>query len=106
MPGIVAFIFGLLHGFGFAGALSEVGLPKGHIPVALLFFNLGVEAGQLLFVAAVLAVVAGAKRFILTPEMLPGCGRSCANLCEARHRRQRDRSPLASNGEVLRPTVF
>ena len=62
MPWIVAFIFGLLHGFGFAGALSEVGLPEGHIPVALLFFNLGVEAGQLLFVAAVLALVAGARR--------------------------------------------
>lgn len=45
MPWIVAFVFGLLHGFGFAGALSEVGLPEGHIPVALLFFNLGVEAG-------------------------------------------------------------
>ena len=43
MPWIVAFIFGLVHGFGFAGALSEVGLPEGHIPVALLFFNLGVE---------------------------------------------------------------
>ena len=42
-PWIVAFAFGLLHGFGFAGALSEVGLPPGHIPVALLFFNLGVE---------------------------------------------------------------
>jgi hydrogenase/urease accessory protein HupE len=62
MPWIVAFIFGLLHGFGFAGALSEVGLPEGHIPVALLFFNLGVEAGQLLFVAAVLALVAGLRR--------------------------------------------
>ena len=47
MPWIVAFTFGLLHGFGFAGALSEIGLPEGHIPVALLFFNLGVEAGQL-----------------------------------------------------------
>jgi hydrogenase/urease accessory protein HupE len=62
MPWIVAFIFGLLHGFGFAGALSEVGLPEGHIPVALLFFNLGVEAGQLLFVAAVLALAAGFRR--------------------------------------------
>jgi hydrogenase/urease accessory protein HupE len=62
MPWIVAFIFGLLHGFGFAGALSEVGLPDGHIPVALLFFNLGVETGQLLFVAAVLGVVAGIRR--------------------------------------------
>ena len=57
MPWIVAFTFGLLHGFGFAGALSEVGLPEGHIPVALLFFNLGVEAGQLLFVAVVLAII-------------------------------------------------
>ena len=57
MPWIVAFTFGLLHGFGFAGALSEVGLPEGHIPVALLFFNLGVEAGQLLFVAVVLSVI-------------------------------------------------
>ncbi|MPR11282.1 HupE/UreJ family protein [Microvirga tunisiensis] len=62
MPWIVAFTFGLLHGFGFAGALSEVGLPEGQIPVALLFFNLGVEVGQLLFVAAVLALVAGTRR--------------------------------------------
>jgi hydrogenase/urease accessory protein HupE len=62
MPWIVAFTFGLLHGFGFAGALSEVGLPQGHIPVALLFFNIGVEIGQLLFVGAVLTVVAGLRR--------------------------------------------
>ena len=54
-PWIVAFTFGLLHGFGFAGALTEVGLPQSEIPTALLFFNVGVEAGQLLFVAAVLA---------------------------------------------------
>jgi hypothetical protein len=47
----------LLHGLGFAGALSEVGLPEGHIPLALLFFNLGVEAGQLIFVAVVMAVI-------------------------------------------------
>jgi len=53
-PWIVAFAFGLLHGFGFAGALSDVGLPPDHIPLALLFFNLGVEAGQLLFIAAAL----------------------------------------------------
>jgi hydrogenase/urease accessory protein HupE len=57
-PWIVALTFGLLHGFGFAGALSEVGLPQGHIPMALLFFNIGVEAGQLLFVAVVLGVFA------------------------------------------------
>lgn len=57
-PWIVAFSFGLLHGFGFAGALAEVGLPQAAIPVALLCFNLGVEIGQLLFVAAVLMVIA------------------------------------------------
>lgn len=61
-PWIVAFSFGLLHGFGFAGALSEVGLPQGHIPVALLFFNVGVELGQLLFVAAALALLALGRR--------------------------------------------
>jgi hydrogenase/urease accessory protein HupE len=53
-PWVVAFCFGLLHGFGFAGALAEVGLPHHAIPVALLFFNVGVEIGQLIFVAAVL----------------------------------------------------
>ena len=56
-PWLIAFAFGLLHGLGFAGALSEIGLPDGQIPVALLFFNLGVEAGQLLFVTAVLSAV-------------------------------------------------
>lgn len=61
-PWVVAFAFGLLHGFGFAGALSEVGMPQGQIPVALLFFNLGVEAGQLLFIAAVLSVIALIRR--------------------------------------------
>jgi hydrogenase/urease accessory protein HupE len=54
-PWLVAFCFGLLHGFGFAGALAEVGLPHHAIPIALLFFNLGVEIGQLAFVAAVLS---------------------------------------------------
>jgi hydrogenase/urease accessory protein HupE len=56
-PWVVSFTFGLLHGFGFASALNEVGLPQNAIPVALLFFNLGVEAGQLLFIAAVLAAI-------------------------------------------------
>ena len=55
-PWLVAFCFGLLHGFGFAGALAEVGLPHHAIPIALLFFNVGVEFGQLAFVAAVLTV--------------------------------------------------
>jgi len=61
-PWIVALTFGLLHGLGFAGALSEVGLPAGQIPLALLFFNIGVEVGQLLFIAAVLAFVALVRR--------------------------------------------
>jgi hypothetical protein len=58
----VAFAFGLLHGFGFAGALGEVGLPAGQIPLALLFFNLGVEAGQLAFIAAVIGLAWLARR--------------------------------------------
>jgi hydrogenase/urease accessory protein HupE len=66
-PWIVAFTFGLLHGFGFAGALAEIGLPQGQIPLALFFFNVGVEAGQLLFVAAVLAVMALWRRARVTP---------------------------------------
>lgn len=63
-PWIISFSFGLLHGLGFAGALSEIGLPQGDIPLALLAFNLGVEAGQLTFVAVILAVF-GVLRLIL-----------------------------------------
>lgn len=55
-PWIVAFCFGLLHGFGFAGALQDVGLPAQAVPLALLFFNVGVELGQLLFIAGVLLI--------------------------------------------------
>ncbi len=58
------FAFGLLHGFGFASALAEVGLPPSTIPVALLFFNVGVEIGQVLFVGAVLTVAGLATRFL------------------------------------------
>ena len=65
-PWVVAFSFGLLHGLGFAGALAEVGLPQQAIPLALLTFNVGVELGQLAFVAAVLAVGAA-----LAPLRLP-----------------------------------
>jgi hypothetical protein len=54
-PWLIAISFGLLHGFGFAGALSEVGLPAHAIPQALLLFNVGIEIGQLSFVALVLA---------------------------------------------------
>jgi hydrogenase/urease accessory protein HupE len=61
-PWIIAFAFGLLHGLGFAGALAEVGLPPLSIPMALLFFNVGVEIGQLVFIAGVLAAIAVARR--------------------------------------------
>lgn len=61
-PWIVAFVFGLLHGVGFAGALHEVGLPDNAIPLALLLFNVGVEIGQLAFVAAVLTFLWVASR--------------------------------------------
>ncbi len=53
----MAFAFVLLHGLGFAGALADIGLPPAEIPLALLFFNIGVELGQLMFVFAVLAVL-------------------------------------------------
>jgi hydrogenase/urease accessory protein HupE len=72
-PWLVAFAFGLLHGFGFAGALSAAGLPQDAIPVALLFFNLGVEVGQLLFIAAVLVAIALVRKlargFSLAPPL-------------------------------------
>jgi hydrogenase/urease accessory protein HupE len=64
-PWLVAFSFGLLHGFGFAGALGEIGLPQKSVPLALLTFNLGVEAGQLLFVATVLLLISASKRLPL-----------------------------------------
>jgi hydrogenase/urease accessory protein HupE len=64
MPWLVAFVFGLLHGLGFAGALAEIGLPQNAIPLALLCYNAGVEVGQMLFVGAVLAVVTVSQRWL------------------------------------------
>ncbi len=61
-PWIVAFVFGLLHGFGFASALSAAGLPPGDVPLALVTFNVGVEIGQLAFVALVLPLASGLRR--------------------------------------------
>jgi hypothetical protein len=58
VPWLVAFGFGLFHGFGFAGALADIGLPQGEVAAALLAFNIGVEAGQLLVIAGVLALLA------------------------------------------------
>ncbi len=69
-PWLIAFPFGLLHGFGFAGALHEVGLPANDIPTVLLLFNLGLEAGQIAFVVGVLSLAALARKlrpFALTP---------------------------------------
>lgn len=63
LPWLASFAFGLLHGFGFAGALREIGVPEDAAPLALLFFNLGVEAGQLAFIAAALAVMMLWRRF-------------------------------------------
>lgn len=65
-PWLVAFAFGLLHGFGFAGALREIGLPQDDVIPALLAFNVGVEAGQLLVVALVLALIAAVRRMAST----------------------------------------
>jgi len=69
-PWLIAFCFGLLHGLGFAGALAEIGLPANSIPLALFFFNVGVELGQLSFIAVVFAArqllfVISASRFEL-----------------------------------------
>jgi hypothetical protein len=61
-PWAVAFGFGLLHGFGFASALTDVGLPPENVPAALLFFNVGVEIGQICFVLLVLAVLWSHRR--------------------------------------------
>ena len=63
-PWMVAFAFGLLHGFGFAGALAEVGLPQKAIPIALLTFNVGVELGQLAFVGVALAIASIARHLV------------------------------------------
>jgi hypothetical protein len=75
-PWVMAFAFGLLHGFGFASGLTELGLPKAEIPMALLMFNVGVEIGQLGFVAILLGVWASLKEleFRWSPrlELAPG----------------------------------
>lgn len=70
-PWIIAFLFGLLHGFGFGGALREIGLPERDVPLALLTFNLGVEAGQLIFVALALLAFGSLKLLLAIPTELP-----------------------------------
>jgi hydrogenase/urease accessory protein HupE len=68
-PWIVAFTFGLLHGLGFAGALAQIGLPQASIPIALLFFNVGVEIGQLFFIACVFVAVALARQLTRNTDL-------------------------------------
>ena len=71
-PWLVAFCFGLLHGLGFASALAAIGLPEQAIPLALFCFNVGVEIGQLIFVAVILAALALIHRLPLTmPRWAP-----------------------------------
>ena len=79
-PWLIAFAFGLLHGLGFAGALAEIGLPANSIPLALLFFNIGVELGQLLFIAAVLAGMTLVSRLAQDRFARPRAAIACAYL--------------------------
>ena len=76
-PWVVAFTFGLLHGLGFAGALSEIGLPRSAIPLALLCFNLGVEVGQLFFVLGVVLALKSIGRLVARQ---PAGGRTIAGM--------------------------
>lgn len=75
-PWVVAFTFGLLHGFGFASALTNAGLPPSDVPLALLCFNIGVELGQLTFVGAIVLLERAFRRVYLAwprwVTMLPG----------------------------------
>ena len=71
MPWLVAFLFGLLHGLGFAGALAELGLPPDQVPAALLAFNGGVEVGQLAFVAVMLGPVVLLRRLPRPVQAVP-----------------------------------
>lgn len=70
-PWVVAFAFGLLHGFGFAGALTSIGLPPGDIPLALFSFNVGVELGQLVFIGAILGGLACVRWLAPSPTIEP-----------------------------------
>jgi hypothetical protein len=65
-PWMIAFIFGLFHGLGFAGALSEIGVPQHEVPLALFMFNVGVETGQLLFIGVILTLFALLRRIPVT----------------------------------------
>jgi hydrogenase/urease accessory protein HupE len=71
-PWVASFGFGLLHGFGFASALSDIGVPEDAVPLALLSFNLGVEVGQIVFVGIVLALMSLLRRYAPQPPAWAG----------------------------------
>jgi hypothetical protein len=71
-PWIMAFVFGLLHGLGFAGALSDVGLPDDDLWLALLLFNVGLEMGQLMIIVIVMTCIWFARRFTALPMVIRG----------------------------------
>ncbi len=81
-PWVVAFTFGLLHGFGFAGALSEIGLPQQAIPLSLFFFNVGVELGQLFFVGVVLCAATALMHIAIRLSRTNEVPRVAVSLCE------------------------
>ena len=71
---LVAFLFGLIHGFGFASVLADLGLPQGALALALLGFNLGVECGQLAIVAAFLPLAFAIRRSVFYRRVVLFCG--------------------------------
>lgn len=85
---MAAFLFGLIHGFGFASVLSDLGLPKGSLALSLVSFNLGVEVGQLAIVSMFLPMAYGLRkswtyqRMVLVCGSLAIAGLACAWLIE------------------------
>ena len=75
IPALVSFLFGLVHGLGFAGALKDIGLPQSHLPLALLCFNVGVEIGQLMTVLLAYLVVVQVPRVVPSFERVLGRSR-------------------------------
>ena len=102
-PWVVAFTFGLLHGLGFAGALAEVGLPPLAIPTALLFFNVGVEIGQLMFVGVVSGLIAIGWRLARRPRVASaGLALARSAVC---NRRPRQLLACGARGRVLKTSA-
>ena len=71
-PWVVAFGFGLIQGLGFAGVLSQVGIPEHEVPLSLFMFSLGVQTGQIFFVTIVALALAGIGRIPVTRPQAPG----------------------------------